>query len=85
MGNLQQLQIVELECIKDSEIELCLIKSLLGYCSLLKKMFIHNQITTTREYPAILGVYPSIVDKYGFARRLLMLHRASPIAELDLY
>lgn len=71
-----QLRVVELEGIRDSEIEICLIKALLAYSSLLKKMVIKNNTA---------GMYDGCHGNCTFARKLLKLHRASPIAEIDLY
>ncbi|KAI3719919.1 hypothetical protein L6452_20825 [Arctium lappa] len=67
-----QLRRVELHSIKDSEIDVCFIKSLLASSSLLEKMVIHK----------LYGF--DVEEKYTFAKKLLKLHRASPIAEIDL-
>ncbi|PWA40978.1 F-box domain, FBD domain, Leucine-rich repeat domain, L domain-like protein [Artemisia annua] len=74
MGQLQ-LRNVGLYSIRGSKNEECMIKSLLACSPLLKKIVI------TADSPEVFG------DDHGdsdFATKLLKLHRASPIAEIDL-
>ena len=74
MGQLQ-LRNVELYVLRGSKDEECMIKSLLACSPLLKKIVIKA------ESPEVFG------DDHGdsdFATKLLKLHRASPIAEIDL-
>nr|XP_043625866.1 F-box/FBD/LRR-repeat protein At1g13570-like [Erigeron canadensis] len=73
MGNLKRLQIVEYGSIIDSEIELCLIKSLLANCSLLKKMVIYCDKSRHRSSYLL-----------HLADKLLAFPRASPIATMNL-
>ncbi|GJV65732.1 F-box/FBD/LRR-repeat protein-like protein [Tanacetum coccineum] len=70
MGQLQ-LQNVSALCLRGLVNELCLIKSLLACSPLLKKM-------TVRSNSKVFG------GQLMLAKRLLTLHRASPIAEIKL-
>ncbi|PWA64805.1 FBD domain, Leucine-rich repeat domain, L domain-like protein [Artemisia annua] len=71
MGQLQ-LQFVTLVYLRDSENEVCLIKSLLASSPVLKKIRIHSSKHSDEN------------GKLTFALRLLTLHRASPVAEILL-
>nr|XP_043638530.1 uncharacterized protein LOC122609568 [Erigeron canadensis] len=71
-----QLQSVVFACSKGSKFEVYLIKSLLACSPLLKKIAV--------------GLNSSLVvggadGKLQFAEKLLKLHRASPVAEIDLF
>ncbi|KAJ0823141.1 putative F-box domain, FBD domain, leucine-rich repeat domain superfamily [Helianthus annuus] len=70
---LLQLRSVKFECLKGSENELCLIKFLLACSPFLKKIVIHRRS------------YIASHERMMFAKKLLMLHRASPAAEIDLF
>ncbi|KAI3796249.1 hypothetical protein L1987_38916 [Smallanthus sonchifolius] len=72
MGSLK-LQSVFLTYFKASDNEVCLIKYLLACSPFLKTVFI-------RHGPFLLSE-----EKMMFARKLLMLRRASPVVEIDLY
>lgn len=65
-----QLQNVEVICLSGSENELCLIKSLLACSPLLKKMTVYSS-------SEVFG------GQMMLAKRLLKLHRASPVAEIE--
>ncbi|XP_022020403.1 F-box/FBD/LRR-repeat protein At1g13570 isoform X2 [Helianthus annuus] len=69
---LLHLRSVMFECLKGSENELCLIKYLLACSPFLKKIVIRCSFIGSDE-------------KFMFAKKLLMLHRASPVAEIDLF
>ena len=71
MGQLQ-LQSVLLVYLRDSENEVCLIRSLLACSPVLKKMMIYSSKHSDEN------------GKLTFALRLLTLHRASPVAEIHL-
>lgn len=71
MGQLQ-LQNVSALCLRGLENELCLIKSLLACSPLLKKM-------TIRSNSQVFG------GQLMLAKRLLTLHRASPVAEIEFF
>ncbi|PWA50040.1 F-box domain, Leucine-rich repeat domain, L domain-like protein [Artemisia annua] len=68
-----QLQSVNLSRIRDSENQVCLIKSLLAFSPMLKNMDLHL-------------VSPNDHDKakLEFALKLLKLERASPRAQIEL-
>ncbi|KAJ0439798.1 putative F-box domain, FBD domain, leucine-rich repeat domain superfamily [Helianthus annuus] len=70
---LLQLRSVKFECLKGSENELCLIKFLLACSPFLQKIVIHS-------HP-----YIGPDERMMFAKKLLMLHRASPAAEIDIF
>ncbi|MFS8028251.1 putative FBD domain, leucine-rich repeat domain superfamily, F-box-like domain superfamily [Helianthus anomalus] len=70
---LLQLRSVKFECVKGSENELCLIKFLLASSPFLKKFVIHRHSHIASH------------ERMMFAKKLLMLHRASPAAEIDLF
>ncbi|KAJ0683212.1 putative F-box domain, FBD domain, leucine-rich repeat domain superfamily [Helianthus annuus] len=70
---LLQLRSVTIECFKGSENEVCLIKYLLGSSPFLKKIVIRRRS------------YIASDERIMFAKKLLMLHRASPTAEIDLF
>lgn len=69
-----QLQSVNLTCIRDSENEVCLIKSLLACSPVLQKMGLHFFSPPGDHNNA----------KLTFALKLLKLERASPIAQIEL-
>ncbi|KAI3796253.1 hypothetical protein L1987_38920 [Smallanthus sonchifolius] len=71
---LWQLQSVVFTDLKASENEVCLIKYLLACSPILKKVVIRS------GYSLI-----SSNVKLTFARKLLKLHRTSPVVEIDLY
>ncbi|KAI3719921.1 hypothetical protein L6452_20827 [Arctium lappa] len=66
-----QLQYVEFGCLCCEENELCFIESVLAYSPLLKKMVIEDVCDCHYED-----------DIWSLPRKLLKLHRASPIAEI---
>ncbi|KAJ0683215.1 putative F-box domain, FBD domain, leucine-rich repeat domain superfamily [Helianthus annuus] len=70
---LLQLRSVHFTYNTASENELCLIKYLLAYSPFLKKIVISGYKSTVASN-----------EKLTFARKLLMLHRASPVAEIEL-
>ncbi|GJT28915.1 F-box/FBD/LRR-repeat protein-like protein [Tanacetum coccineum] len=74
MGRLQ-LRSVEFTHVRGSKNEICLIEWLLASSPLLEKMVIHFD-------PIV--VFGGDDGKYKFARKLLKLQRASPIAQLKL-
>ncbi|XP_076885274.1 F-box/FBD/LRR-repeat protein At1g13570-like isoform X2 [Bidens hawaiensis] len=70
---LLQLRSVTFECLKGSENELRLIKYLLACSPFLQKIVIRpHSSSTIKPY-----------EKLKFASKLLKLHRASPVAEID--
>ncbi|KAI3719920.1 hypothetical protein L6452_20826 [Arctium lappa] len=71
-GNLQ-LQYVDFGCLCCEENEVCFIESVLAYSPLLKKMVIKDVCDCHFED-----------DSWSLPRKLLKLHRASPIAEIHL-
>ncbi|XP_076927945.1 F-box/FBD/LRR-repeat protein At1g13570-like [Bidens hawaiensis] len=71
---LLQLRNVMFECRKGLENKVCLIKYLLASSPYLKKIVI-------RPYSPSLFTSD---EKFAFAMKLLKLHRASPVAEIDL-
>ncbi|KAM0047816.1 putative F-box domain, leucine-rich repeat domain superfamily, F-box-like domain superfamily [Helianthus debilis subsp. tardiflorus] len=68
---LLQLRSVMFGYLKGSENELCLIKYLLACSPFLKRFVVCR------------WAFVSLVEKLKFARKLLMLHRASPVAEIE--
>ena len=64
----------KLNSIRDSEIDLCFIKSLLASSLLLEKMVIHKTF----------DFWDRNKENYNFAKKLLKLRRASSIAEINL-
>ncbi|KAI3796247.1 hypothetical protein L1987_38914 [Smallanthus sonchifolius] len=69
---LLQLQSVVFTYLKGSENEVCLIKYLLGCSPFLKKIVIRHRSFLLSD------------EKLVFARKLLKLHRASPVVDIDL-
>ncbi|KAJ0823179.1 putative F-box domain, FBD domain, leucine-rich repeat domain superfamily [Helianthus annuus] len=69
---LLQLQSVVFTYFKASENEVCLIKFLLAYSPFLKKIVIHPHSCL------------SLDEKLVYARKLLKLHRASPVIDIDV-
>ncbi|XP_076927839.1 F-box/FBD/LRR-repeat protein At1g13570-like [Bidens hawaiensis] len=72
---LLQLQSVTLEYMKGSESEVCLIKYLLACSPFLKKIVIRPN--------SLIDIASD--EKLEFTRKLLKLHRASSVAEIDLF
>ncbi|KAM0047800.1 putative F-box-like domain superfamily protein [Helianthus debilis subsp. tardiflorus] len=75
---LLQLQSVDISSFKVSENAVCLIKYLLVCSPLLKSIVVRPQYS--RFHSRLHSD-----ERFKFARKLLKLHRASPIAEIDLY
>ncbi|XP_076923381.1 F-box/FBD/LRR-repeat protein At5g22700-like [Bidens hawaiensis] len=71
---LLQLQSVTFEYFKGSENELCFIKYLLACSPFLKRMVVHHHMLLSLSFE----------EKFMFARKLLKLHRASPVVDIDL-
>ncbi|KAJ0439826.1 putative leucine-rich repeat domain superfamily [Helianthus annuus] len=79
---LLQLQSVDISSFKASENAVCLIKYLLVCTPLLKSIVVRPQYS---RFHSRLHSRLQSDERFKFSRKLLKLHRASPIAEIGLY